>query len=256
MTCMRFLVLLAVLPGTAAADHQHGMVTGETKGASSFSAGLSLVAAKYDTMEYGGDYQGVVPAVRWANHRFSASANFGAYRLIKNGLERFGAGDAMAHGQAMLLERGNASTGIALAVSAPTGDQRAGLGMGHPMVMPAAYARWSERAFNLDGSIGYGRAFGSDAASHHDHGSGSLVDPMNLQEMTFTAGGDYALARQLRAGGRLSGAVPIGDGATRLVAGARVLWTEGRVDTAFEIQAGLAGDPFSVRGVLETALRF
>jgi hypothetical protein len=33
-------------------------------------------------------------------------------------------------------------------------------------------------------------------------------------------------------------------------------WGTSRVSTGFELQAGIAGDPFSVRGVLETALRF
>jgi hypothetical protein len=79
---------------------------------------------------------------------------------------------------------------------------------------------------------------------------------MNFQELTFTTSGELVLARQLRTGARLSGAVPVGEGATRVIGGVRVLWTEGRVDTAFEIQAGLAGDPFTVRGVVETALRF
>jgi hypothetical protein len=74
--------------------------------------------------------------------------------------------------------------------------------------------------------------------------------------VTWTASGDIALARVLRAGARVSGAVPTGDGSTRVIGGVRVLWTEGRVDTAFEMQAGVAGDPFSVRGVFETALRF
>ncbi len=29
-----------------------------------------------------------------------------------------------------------------------------------------------------------------------------------------------------------------------------------QVDTAFDLETGLAGDPFTVRGVVETALRF
>jgi hypothetical protein len=121
--------------------------------------------------------------------------------------------------------------------------------------MPAAFARWASSDFSVDGSVGYGRAIGG-AQSHHSHGVWPLVEPMNLQEVTFTASGDVSLAKQLRAGGRFSGAMPVGDGTARVIGGVRVLWTEGRVDTAFEIQAGLAGDPFTLRGVLETALRF
>jgi hypothetical protein len=254
MSKIAFLASMA--PAIAQADHQHGMVAGAVERGSSFSAALSLVAAEFDTMEYGGDYQGLVPAVRWTHGQFAASANLGMYRLIKNGLEKMGVGDVVVHGQAALLERGKASAGVAAAVSAPTGDNQAGLGMGHPMVMPAAFARWASEDVSVDGSVGYGRAIGNDTSGHHSHGAWPLVEPMNLQEVTFTASGELALAKQLRAGGRFSGAVPIGDGTARMIGGVRVLWTEGRVDTAFEIQAGIAGDPFTVRGVLETALRF
>src|SRR5262245_51893632 len=134
---MRPLITLALVlaPASASADHQHGMVTGAGEG-SSVSAGVSLIAAQFDTMDYGGDYQAVVPAMRWAGGRFAAAANIGIYRLHENGRELYGAGDAVAHGQARLVESGHASAGVALALSAPTGDHLDGLGMGHPMAMP------------------------------------------------------------------------------------------------------------------------
>jgi hypothetical protein len=255
MRRMRSIVVVGLLgPASAFADHQHGMVTGEGKG-TTISAGVSLVAAAFDTMDYGGDYQGVIPALRASNGRFAGAASIGMYRLQPNGREIYGAGDAVVHGQAALLRGERATAGFALAVSAPTGDNLTGFGMGHPMVMPAGYARWSDGKVGFDGAVGYGRAIGG-AQSHHSHGAWPLVEPMNLSEMTWAASADLALARVLRAGARVSGAVPIGDGNSRVIGGVRVLWTEGRVDTAFEIQAGVAGDPFSLRGVLETALRF
>ncbi len=257
MSPMVTLVALVVMaPAMALAEHHHGMVAGgvEEQG-SSFAASISLVAATFDNMEYGGEYQGLVPAVRWSRGRFAASANAGMYRLEKNGLSRYGAGDAMVHGRANVVNRGALDGGVALALSAPTGDRQEGLGMGHPMVMPAVYGRWSTPDGSVDASFGYGRALGGEG-DHQGHGSGPLVDPMNFQELTFTTSGELVLARQLRTGARLSGAVPVGDGTTRVIGGVRVLWTEGRVATAFEIQAGLAGDPFTLRGVVETALRF
>lgn len=244
-------VVVAVVPAVAVADHHHGAVSSVAQPA--FSAGVSLVAAQFDTMEYGGAYQGMVPAVQWTHGRFAATASAGVYRLEKNGLELYGAGDTVVHGQARAIERGGASAGVALALSVPTGDSRQGLGMGHVMAMPAAYVRWGNEAVGIDGSVGYGHAVGGDG--HHVHG-GPLIEPMNQQEITFTAGGDVALARRVRAGGRVSGAAPVGSGTTRVIGGARVRWSDGRVETAFELQAGLAGDPFTVRGVLETALRF
>ena len=253
---VKLVVVLCLAPATAMAEHHHhGMVTGQAEQGSSFAAGLSLVAAEYDTMEYGGEYQGLVPNVRWSHGRFGVAANVGVYRLEKNGLELHGVGDAVVHGQADVVTRGKATAGVALAVSAPTGNQQRGLGMGHPMVMPAAYGKWASGGGSVDASIGYGRAI-AGSETHAGHGSGALVEPMNFSEMTFTASGELVLAKQLHAGARLSGAVPIGDGASRMIGGVRVLWIEGPVDTAFEIQAGLAGDPFTLRGVLETALWF
>jgi hypothetical protein len=251
---LKLVAIIVMAPAVAMAEHHHhGMVTGEAE-QGSFAAGLSLVAAQFDTMEYGGEYQGLVPSMRWSHDRFAVMANLGVYRLQKNGLELYGAGDAMVHGQARLVGDGHVNAGLALAVSAPTGDNLQGLGMGHPMVMPAAYGHWGKGMVSVDGSVGYGRAIGGE--SHHAHGVWPLIEPMNMQEVTYAASADVVLAKQLRAGGRVSGAMPIGDGISRVIGGARVLWTEGRVDTAFEIQAGIAGDPFTLRGVLETALRF
>lgn len=248
--------LLALAPVRAQADHQHGMVAGGGGDATSFAAGVSLIAAQFDTMSYGGDYQAVVPSLRWGRGRFAGSASLGLYRLQENGRELYGLGDAVVHGQLALVHHHAVAAGAAVAVSAPTGDHLAGLGMGHVMIMPAAWGRWTVGRVTLDGSAGYGRALGS-AASHHSHGAWPLVDPMNFAEVTWTASGEIPLARVLRAGGRLSGGVPVGaEGETRVVAGVRVLWNAGQVDTAFELQTGLAGDPFTIRGVFETALRF
>lgn len=253
---MPAIVVLALLgPATAWADHQHGMLPGTGEGATTTSVGVSLIAAAFDTMSYGGDYQGIVPVVRMSHGRYAVAASIGMYRLQPNGRELYGPGDAVVHGQAGLYAKDRVTAGVAMAVSAPTGNDTTGFGMGHPMLMPAAYARWTDGRVGFDASLGYGRAIGG-SESHHAHGAWPLVEPMNLSEVTWTASSDLALARVLRAGARLSGAIPTGDGSARLIGGVRVLWTEGRVDTAFEMQAGVAGDPFSVRGVLETAVRF
>ena len=66
----------------------------------------------------------------------------------------------------------------------------------------------------------------------------------------------YSITRRLQAGARVSGGVPIGDGDHRVVGAARVVWLEGRFTTAAELQAGIAGDPFTVRGVVSTAMTF
>jgi len=141
------------------------------------------------------------------------------------------------------------------AISAPTGSDMMGFGMGHPMVMPAAYGAWTDHVVTASVSFGYSRALASGA---HAHGMAPLVEPMNMSELTWSAGADVAILAGVRAGARLSGGVPVdvAVGNDRVVGALRVAWGEGRVDTAAELQAGLSGDPFNIRGVVSTALRF
>jgi hypothetical protein len=128
--------------------------------------------------------------------------------------------------------------------------------MGHVMVMPVGWGSWSPGAIQLAATLGYHQGVGNESLHAEHGGAWPLVDPMSYQEVTFGASGTYALARALRAGLRMSGALPVGDGDARLVGGVRAVWIEGRVETTFEIQAGLVGDPFGLRGVLETGIRF
>ncbi len=245
-------------PGKARAEHAHG--GGHHPAAepvSAFGVGVGLVAARYDTQIYGGDYQGVVPAATWMRRRLAASAAVGLYRLVENGARRYGVSDVVVSGQATLLERSRGAFGVALPVSLPTGDHVTGFGMGHVMLMPGVWANGEPGGFGglqLGAAIGYSRALGG--AEHHDHGSWPLVDPMNLQELTWSASASVPLGHVIRTGLRMSGGVPLGDGRQRVTGGVRAIWTAGRVESGFEIQAGLAGDPFILRGLLESAVHF
>lgn len=248
----------ALAPGTARAEHDHGGghhhhgQGAETT--SSFGVGLGLVAARYDTKVYLGDYEGLLPSVSWSRGAFGASATIGAYRIVENGLTRYGISDVVLSGQATLLVRGPAMLGVALPVSLPTGDHLTGFGMGHVMLMPAVWGMAGTRYVRFGGSVGYGRAINGD--THHDHGSWPLVDPMNMQELTWTAHAYVPIGNSLQAGAKLTGGVPIGEGRNRASGGVRAIWTQGHVETAFEIQAGFAGDPFILRGLLESAVHF
>ncbi len=242
-------------PGAARAEHDHGGGHHHpVDTVSSFAASVGLVAARYDTEVYAGDYQGVLPALGWMRGRFGASAAVGAYRLVENGLTRYGVSDVVLSAQATLAEANGAMFGVALAISLPTGDRYGGFGMGHMMVMPAVWGSGAMGRVRLGGSVGYGRAIGGEA--HHDHGSWPLVDPMNLQELTWTANASVPLGSALQAGVKMSGGVPIGDGSNRVSGGVRAIWTQGQVETAFEVQAGFAGDPFILRGLVESAVHF
>ncbi|HET7502579.1 MAG TPA: hypothetical protein VFK02_16275 [Kofleriaceae bacterium] len=222
---------------------------------SELSAGVALEAAEYDTTFFAGSYQGVTPSLGWVRGRFGASATIGLYHLEENGRSVYGMGDAMAAGHAMVFSGDTVQTGVALHVMVPTGSELDGLGMGHAMVMPSAWGTWRSAPVTVTASGGYGRAMTSLSGAH-DHGPAPLVDPMNLQELTWSAGAELDVGRGVTAGGRTFGAMAIGRGKTRVIGGGRVGWGTPRVSTGFELQLGLAGDPFTIRGVVETALRF
>lgn len=252
------IAALVATTSVSYAEHHHGMEHHHGEGdedRSSFGADVSLVAASFETMSYVGNYQGVIPALRWASARFGAGANVSMYRLEKNGAAVWGAGDVMIHGQVTLVGNMHAQAGIVAGVSAPLGNETSGLSMGHVMIMPSAFGSWTSGRVTLAGTAGYGRALGE--MSGHDHGPWPLVEPMNMSEVMWSAGGDYAIVPAVRAGLRASGGIPLVDaGDNRIVGTARVAWRTGPVENAAELQAGLAGDPFTVRGVVSTALSF
>jgi hypothetical protein len=245
-----------LIPTGAHADHHDMAMTQDAPG-SSFDASVAVLAASFSTTYYGGNYEGVVPAVGWANDRLGVGASWAYYRLLENGFERFGEGDLVMHGQATLAGARDLQGGVQAAVSVPTGNDELGFGMGHVMLMPAAWGAWRHDWLALTASFGYSRAV-VHATSLHDHGMWPLVEPMNMSELTWSGGGEATLAEGVRAGARLSGGVPVGvlPGHERMVGSLRVAWATGGVDTTAELQAGLVGDPFNIRGVIATSLRF
>jgi hypothetical protein len=251
------VLLVAAFAPRAHADH-HGMaMSAEPESSSDFAASVALVAANFDTMNYVGDYEGIVSSLQWKHGPFMVAATAPLYRLFENGASFFGLGDVSLAGHATIASTDTAHLGAMLMVSAPTGADDTGLGMGHAMVMPALYGAWSLPGIALAGSFGYSRAL-AEIPKDHDHGVWPLVDPMNMSELTWSASGDHSLTSELRVGGRFSGGIPVGGviGHTRLIGALRVAYGHGRVETAAEIQAGIVGDPFTLRGVVETALRF
>jgi hypothetical protein len=242
---------LLLTAGSAQADHVHAI---DPVGASGFGAGVTMLAASFDTMFYAGNYQGIVPAATWSNERFGAVINVALYRLEENGAQFYGFGDLVAHGRATLVDNHEVAAGIVAAVSAPIGDELRGLGMGHPMAMPAGFVTWTIDRIALSSTAGYSRAIGGD--TDHDHGMWPIVEPMNLSELTWSAAGEYAISRAVHGGMRLAGGVPIGNGDHRVIGALRLAWANGRFTTGGELQVGLVGDPFTLRGVVSTALSF
>ena len=252
---VRITVCLALASSTAYAQHHHGMETQPEAESDAFGAGIALIAATYDTTSYSGNYEGVLPSVRWSRPRFSAGVAAGFYRLEKNGAEMYGQGDLTVHGQAMVVGDAHMSAGVVAGVTAPIANSQRGMGMGHVMLMPALYGAYALDRFELVATAGYSRAIGGDM--DHDHGPWPLVEPMLMSELSWSAGGDVRATHDVRVGGRMSGGIAVGGpGDTRVVGAVHVGWRRGRVDTGAEVQAGLAGDPFNLRGVVSTALSF
>jgi hypothetical protein len=222
---------------------------------SELSAGVSVQAAQFDNTSYEGSYEAILPSAGFMRGRFGAGATVGLYHLTKNGLTKNGLGDAMFTGHATVISTDALQAGVALHMMAPTGSELEGFGMGHVMAMPSAWATWRSSPVILKASAGYSRAL-TGLGGMHDHGPSPLVDPMNMQELTWSAGAELDLVHGLRAGGRVLGGIPIGTGRERVIGAGRVAWGTPRITTAFELQLGVAGDPFTIRGVLDTALRF
>ncbi len=250
------LVLVPVLAlASAPAFAQHDHVHEEHEHPRAFAANVALVAASYETMQYAGNYQGVLPSLHWSHSRFVVIASGSMYRLEKNGGTFFGIGDAGVHAQATLVGDDRVSGGVAFGVSAPTGNAQRGFGMGHVMIMPALYGNLTADRVRVAASLGYSRAFAD--GSHGDHGPWPLVSPMLQSELTWHAGTEVRVASQVAAGIRASGGIPVADeGDARVIVGGRVAWRRRSLESALELQAGVLGDPFTVRGVVSTALSF
>ncbi|HEY0251517.1 MAG TPA: hypothetical protein VGC41_08320 [Kofleriaceae bacterium] len=221
-----------------------------------FDASVQLIAASYGTISYVGDYQGVIPSLMYQHDRFSVGAAMGLYRINLNGLEANGIGDVMLHAAMTLVHAGDFTGGVVAMVSAPTGDDRVGLGMGHPMAMPSIYGVWARDRLTVSASAGYSRAL-AEVPQGHDHGVWPLVEPMNMSEVTWGVGADLALTHSIHGGARVGGGHPFDlMGHERVVGALRLGWVASRVDTGVEVQTGFVGDPYTVRGLVETALHF
>jgi hypothetical protein len=259
---LRHALTIAAVCGLAAearADHDHaaGHAHGEDDGAG-LSLSFGVLAARYRTTLYAGDYEGTRVGAAWSRGRFTLGAAITGYRLTRNGRTDYGPGDATGSADVELVGGPRGAIGLAVALSAPTGSARRGLGMGHPMMMSSLWGRWSLRRVLVDAAIGYGRVLG-DTSAHAAHGGPwPLVDPMNASELTLGGAIAVALSPQLRVGVASACAVPVprGDGATsRATAALRATLHTGRVVTDIEIGAGLLGDPYAFRGLVSAAVR-
>ena len=250
------LLALAASQARAEADPHDGMIMDDGR-ASAFDAGVSVIAAQYGpTPFFVGDYEGVTPMVGWKHDVWSASAMLGFYRLDENGLVVYGPGDLMVAGGVTVLRHCAWRGGVAVEAMLPTGAEALGLGMGHVMAMPSAWLSRNVWRLVVRASAGYNRALTS--LDGHVHGLWPLVEPMNLQEVSWSVGAAApAIWRNLDVSASVWGGVPIDVpmGVDRASAGVKASWTEPRVVTALELQVGVLGDPYVVRALVSTMVR-
>jgi hypothetical protein len=247
--------VLVAVTGSAHADHSHHHHSADASSLE-VSASFGAVAATYESPLYMGEYAGALVGATLIADRFAVAATIAGYHIDRNGRSSTGLGDAMIHGMVTAVRRGALSVGPHLGIMLPTGADGLGLGMGHVMLMGGAMGAFAPRAGTLAVSLGYARGIGG-AGDHAEHApSGPLVAPMAFSELY----GDVALlanlATGLAAGIRGSVAVPTTEAPTRATGGMRVQWQAGRVVTTADLDAGLAGDPFGLRGTLATAVSF
>jgi hypothetical protein len=255
------IVAIVAWPVVAAADDtmaDMNMSASSSSSSSDISASLALVAASYSQLNFGGDYEGAVPQLMWMHGRWMAGASIGLYRIFENGVQTYGPGDLMVHGSVELIETESVRAGVAVMASAPTGNMYEGFGMGGPMLMPSAWASWKVQRVTLSGSGGWGGMLAGGMSD--DTGKMmmmSIINPMNQSELEWSAAADVAIASGVHGGVGGSGGIPVGEsGIDRVIGAVRLGWGKGRIDTSAELQVGFVGDPFKVRGLVETGLHF
>jgi hypothetical protein len=238
----------------ASAQHHHGAPGAPAS--RPFRAAVTMLAASFDTMFYAGDYEAVGVSFEWRAPRVGAHVAVPMYRLQENGATHLGAGDVMIGADVTAVRRDRWSAGAGLGATLPTGDPNVSLGMGHPMLMPSLWGAHEAPRWRGAVAVGVGRAL-AELGSAHDHGAMPLVEPMNGAELTAELRGEIVpWSAPVRAIARVSGAAAIGGGTHRAYGAVGATWRRGRIDTLAEIQLGLAGDPFTIRGLVETAVRF
>jgi hypothetical protein len=226
-----------------------------------FTASLRTETAGFSTPEYEGHYEGVIPDFAFRERWFEAQASLPVYRIVRNGRSDLGPGDVLLQARAALVgdRTRDHVLGLELAASLPTGDPERELGMGHVMLMPSAWGTLTSGRFGFSARAGYARAIvGSSTHHHHAGGMSPLVDPMNESELDGALAGSLAVTRLIGVRAGFYGAVPVAvtDGQARAAGFAGFGVDNGRVSSDFELHLPVAGDPFTVKLLLELGVRF
>jgi hypothetical protein len=215
-------------------------------------AGFAIeTAAIDDGLGRSGHYRGAVTSVELTALGARARVSLGAYQ-VDWGQRGEGFGDTHIAVQRAVVGVGATDLGLALSATLPTGDVADELGMGHAMVMPAAWARWARGTSSLLGSVVYGSMLGGS----HRHGSpGPIQSPMNAEEIGAAVRVGHAFG-PTELSTSLSGAMPIGDGLARGAVGAAARWLLGATELSLDLSTPFGGTPIQARGVVEISRGF
>lgn len=214
-------------------------------------AGMAFEAAAIDDgLGRQGNYTGAISSVEVAALGARARVSLGAYH-IDWGQRGSGLGDVQLALQRAVIAFGEMHLGAAISATLPTGDVRDELGMGHPMIMPAGWARWADGRSSLLVSIVYGSMLGG----HHHGMVEPVVSPMNSEEVSagVRAGRRFG---QTELAATANGAIPIGPGLARGAVGGAAHWQLGDTELGLDISAPFGGTPIHARGVFEISRLF
>ena len=206
-----------------------------------------------------GEYEGLVPSVTIGWWRLEGRAQTPIYHLEYRGVKSDGPGDVLFSIAGTVIERDRARAGVAFAATEPTGNGAVGLGMGMAMYMPGVWGSLSRGDWGAVASVSYGRMSDLNAPGGHHHAVmvGSLVNPMNLEEIAGAVRGTYRATPALRLHVVGSLAAPIDlPGTTRSYAAAGAHYRIDDWDVGLEAALGITGDPFHARMAFDLARSF
>ncbi len=259
---MRLLVVLAVLAaaGTAHAQECHPLpgahvpepasreASADPRGLPIIGvrAGFSLEAAAIDDgLGRRGSFQGAITSLEVSALGARARVALGGYR-VDWANHATGLGDLQLAVQRAVATIGDTRVGAAMSATIPTGDVRDELGMGHPMVMPAVWARWADERSSLLASVVYGSMLGGE---HHEMIE-PIVSPMNSEELAAAVRAARTIGRT-EVSASMSGAAPIGPGFSRGAIGAGARWVVAGSELGVDLSVPFGGTPIKTRLVVE-----
>ncbi len=259
--CALVLVAAALYAPAARADHcqpQGPLPPGDI----GLRLGTAVEAAAYDYGGSQGNYQGLALSASYTRDAFRAELIAPSYRLQRDDETFYGLGDVTGELRVRLLDVGDGAlrVGPGLTAIAPTGSASRDLGMGHVMLMPAVWGLFEHSGAFVQVQIAYARALAEDGSGHAHHAPRMrpIVRPMNASELVASASGGYAVHELLRVQGGVYTAAPVdtSNGEGRTVASLGVDFIPSAFDASVELQAPLAGDPFTFKVVAGAGVRF